>query len=674
MRVVPRFIATLLPVIAAFFPLLAFSEVNSAAYMRTAKHATDDSYFYDIQELKKLQEQRKIYLAAIKQLHLKQYSAYYQSKNALYNYPLKPYLDFLEIKSKLRTLPYKRVDAFFAENPDSYLANRLRYHWLKTLASQRLWAKHIEYWDTNISSTRLQCDHLMALYHTGARDEALLAATSLWLSGSSQPSSCDILFKKWLASDHSTPELIWERLNLAIEKGNISLARYVRQQLPADKQEIANLYIELHNQPEKLDPYFAIKIPLDYRSQISGHALKRLGYRHPEQAKNLYEGFAKDWQLNENQLNQIIKAIAYGYQKQDPEQALAWMIRQDPNGTNEHLLEQRIRLALTLNQWQSVFQWILLLPPELQQSNRWLYWRAKAQQNINFQPFQLAWQSHNILEGLASKRDFYGFLAADQLGLNYQMQDTEVSVAPETMSEVLKDKRIARALELFATGDISSARNEWLYASRSFTKEQMIAAAKLARDQELHPMAIQAMIKAQAWNDLSIRFPLAYNEKIQATAQQENIDTNWLYAIARQESAFSHDAKSSAGALGVLQLMPATAKQTARAMGVRYSTYDLLRPNTNIKIGGNYLGKLFRQFDGNRVLATAAYNAGPSRVRQWLQNNKYPLEKDVWIETIPFKETRHYVQNVLTFSVIYGYRRDEQYQMLKSSENIIAYN
>jgi soluble lytic murein transglycosylase len=242
------------------------------------------------------------------------------------------------------------------------------------------------------------------------------------------------------------------------------------------------------------------------------------------------------------------------------------------------------------------------------------------------------------------------------------------------MSEVLKDKRIARALELFATGDISSARNEWLYASRSFTKEQMIAAAKLARDQELHPMAIQAMIKAQAWNDLSIRFPLAYNEKIQATAQQENIDTNWLYAIARQESAFSHDAKSSAGALGVLQLMPATAKQTARAMGVRYSTYDLLRPNTNIKIGGNYLGKLFRQFDGNRVLATAAYNAGPSRVRQWLQNNKYPLEKDVWIETIPFKETRHYVQNVLTFSVIYGYRRDEQYQMLKSSENIIAYN
>ena len=461
---------------------------------------------------------------------------------------------------------------------------------------------------------------------------------------------------------------------MAVRKGNISLARYVRQQLPTAQQKTANTYITLHRHPERINVRQINRLPEAQRNQIASHTLKRLAYRYPERAKELFEHHAKEWNFNQEQRNDIIRAVGYGYTKQDPERAISWMVRQDPNSENEYLLEQRIRLALSSNQWQAVYQWILLLPQETQAKNRWLYWRAKAQQRTGIQPFQPELQSEAILEKLASSRDYYGFLAADQLGLSYQMQDDEISIPTNLLDRVEKIDGIARALELFAVGDISSARREWWHAAKSLNADEIIAAAKIAKDRNLHPTAIHSMVKAKAWNDLSTRFPLAYEENIINTAMQENIDTNWLYAIARQESAFAHDAKSSAGALGVLQLMPATARQTAKSMGMRYSRHALLTPTTNIKIGGSYLAKLFRQFDGNRVLATAAYNAGPHRVRQWLRNSKQPLEQDVWIETIPFKETRHYVQNVLTFSVIYGYRRDDHRQLVRSKENIIAYN
>lgn len=621
-----------------------------------------------------IEDSRLLYKEAVKQLNRRQFSRYYQSKDALSDYPLKPYLDYQEVKAKLRKLPFKRIDNFLKENQGSYLATRLHSQLLNTLAKQRRWQDYLQYWDPSIANTSRNCYHLQALYNTGKKQLAMEKTTALWLSGASQPSACDPLFKHWLASKHSNTELIWQRLDLAMNKRNTSLARYIRQQLPPAEQNTARLYIELHRYPRKLSQQKLAGLKQTHKTQIAAHTLERLAYREPFQAKTLFEQHSSEWQIDEEHKASIVRAVAFGIKKQDPQQAIAWILQMDPNGRDEKLLEQRIRLALSLNEWQSVFQWILLLPREQQQSNRWLYWRAKAQERIGLQPIQKDWQTEAIMTRVASSRDYYGFLAADYLGTSYHMQDNAATIRPEVLASVQNNQGIQRALELFSIGKLSYARREWWHSSKSLNSEQLVAAAKLAVNLNWHPTAIHSMVKAKQWNDLTTRFPLAYEEKIVSTASHENIETNWLYAIARQESAFTHDAKSSAGALGLLQLMPATARQTAKSLGINYRQYDLLTPLKNIQIGGNYLASLFKQFDGNRVLATAAYNAGPNRVRQWLSHSKLALEQDVWTEIIPYKETRHYVQNVMAFSVIYGYRRDDHHQLVRNNENIIALN
>ena len=266
-----------------------------------------------------------------------------------------------------------------------------------------------------------------------------------------------------------------------------------------------------------------------------------------------------------------------------------------------------------------------------------------------------------IYAGLALKRGFYGFLSADILGDEYNVIDSPVQPSDELMHAIANLPAIKRAKELWEINEITWARREWYQATRNLSPSALTAAAKTAESWGWYRKSIQAMIEAKHWDDLQLRFPLAYQDQVQQAAKTTAADPTLLFAIARQESAFAYDAKSSAGALGLMQLMPATAKQTAQRAGVKkFSTRDLIRPEINIRLGSRYLDQLLNQFDGNRIFATAAYNAGPYRVKQWLSRQEPGMPFDIWIETIPFKETRHYVQNVMVFSVIYSYRLGTQ--------------
>jgi soluble lytic murein transglycosylase len=223
---------------------------------------------------------------------------------------------------------------------------------------------------------------------------------------------------------------------------------------------------------------------------------------------------------------------------------------------------------------------------------------------------------------------------------------------------------MARARELWLIGEKNLARIEWYYGLKTLDTEQIIAAGELARDWGWYNSGIVAMITGNLWDHLNLRFPLAYNDAIAQAAINTQLDKALIFAIARQESAFAEDAQSHAGARGLMQLMPATAKQQAASSGVKnHTTSDLFKPEHNIQLGSEYLGGLLTQFKGNRILATAAYNAGPHRVKQWLGTPVIEKPADVWVETIPFKETRQYVQNVLTYSVIYNYRMDDKFKM-----------
>ena len=223
-----------------------------------------------------------------------------------------------------------------------------------------------------------------------------------------------------------------------------------------------------------------------------------------------------------------------------------------------------------------------------------------------------------------------------------------------------------RAEELFALNELTSARREWRFTTREFSPREQQIAARVTQGWGQYHQSIRAMIDAKAWDDLAIRFPLAYHDSFKLNTQAKNISLPWGIAIARQESAFMPDARSGAGAMGLMQLMPATAKQTAQRHGVKYtSRQQLIDPETNIQLGTAYLSSMLQLFNNNRILASAAYNAGPTRVRGWL-NPELPL--DIWIETIPFKETRNYVQNVLMFTSIYARRLNQTLPMIDPSE------
>ena len=244
-------------------------------------------------------------------------------------------------------------------------------------------------------------------------------------------------------------------------------------------------------------------------------------------------------------------------------------------------------------------------------------------------------------------------------------------IDPRAAARVQDTAGIIRAREFFARGEYVNARREWYHAERLFSREELIAQAALARQMDWYFPAIRGISKAQHWDDLEIRFPLAYREPIVEQARLRQLNSTWVYAITRQESGFMTDARSHAGALGLMQLMPATARETARRYDIPLgNTNDVLLPERNIALGTAYLSQLYDLFEGNRVLASAAYNAGPGRVRQWTRDMP-ALPSDIWIETIPFDETRNYVQSVLTYGVIYGEKLGIKQSVMEQHERYV---
>ncbi|HLF66334.1 MAG TPA: transglycosylase SLT domain-containing protein, partial [Gammaproteobacteria bacterium] len=255
---------------------------------------------------------------------------------------------------------------------------------------------------------------------------------------------------------------------------------------------------------------------------------------------------------------------------------------------------------------------------------------------------------------LANERNYHGMLASDLLHQTYTLNDKPYAPSAQAVASVNKDPSVIRARELLALDRIIDARREWMATLNYFNEEQLQAAAKLATQLKLYDRAILTAAKAQNRDDLSVRFPLAYAADMKRSAQKNNISPAWAFAITRQESAFLYDATSSAGAMGLMQLLPSTAQQVAKQSGQSFNKNILTVPAKNIALGTTYLRDMAVKFNKNTVLASAAYNAGATRVYRWLPDQAMPT--DIWVETIPFRETRNYVQNVFSYQVIYQNR------------------
>lgn len=614
-----------------------------------------------------LSEQRELYQKALKALKKGPGPQFQQLKKQLKDYPLYPYLEYADIAVRIRTLPKKEVNQFLADNDGTRVADRLRVRWLDEMKRRRRGADFIEYYQPSLADTEFQCYYHYARYHTGDEQQqqaALDDAMTLWLVGESQPKECDKLFELLQDNNRIDTAAAWKRFSLAVSNRKYSLAKYLQRFITEQphKQQ-ANNAIAATSNFRKIGKYqdFSDKNPETLT--ILEHFLLRLAYQDGRTAMKYWGHYHQTHPFSVKSQSRITTGLVKALYRQNDLKAADEYLQSSLDLVDPDLIEWRIRQSLQTNDWQTAITWIDRLPGEYRQENRWRYWHARLSDHLN------GTDPATVYAELAQQRSYYGFLASEHLGGHYAMEHKPIAPSEEEIQVIAAMPGIQMARELHYHGERLNARREWYDATRNFSEKQWIAAAVLTHRWQWINQSIMSMVQASYWNDIQIRFPLTYLEEMQKHTEPLKMDTHLLLALARQESALAEDAVSPAGARGLMQLMPATAKQTARRHNIKYSGIDdLLLAEKNIELGTRYYKELLDTFDNNRILATAAYNAGPHRVQQWLKVSGKQLSYDAWIETIPFRETRNYVQNVLAFSAIYAHLLGNNTRILSNQE------
>ncbi|HEY3698769.1 MAG TPA: transglycosylase SLT domain-containing protein [Spongiibacteraceae bacterium] len=591
---------------------------------------------------------------------------------ALKNYPLYPYLQAQQLSAAIARGSSVGIDEFFAQQGDSVAAEQLRNQWLAFLAENKAadndqWAQFLQYYRAANASKLQQCWFIEALHRTDQKEQALRETGKIWLT-TDMPDACDSAFKRWLDSDQRNEILVWKRLQLALERKQETLARFLAVQIREPYKLQAEYALLLYREPAVLNNLLPQIARQPEASATIALALKNFARSDIDNAQTLWLQTKTAGQLSNEDSNAVRREIGRLQIALNGPDALPWLLQFDPNGEDSYLLEWRLRLALRNGDWPQIEQWIGLLSPEIAQTARWNYWRARALAVQNDSAKQK--QAADIFAKLAKERSYYGFLAADLLKTNYQLNDEPIAATAD-IDTVAQLPAILRAREFFMLGEQLSARREWQSALRAMSIAEQQTAALLAAQWDWYDQSIRSATQSGSLNDLRLRFPIGYRESMVLAAKNTTLPLQWLFAITRQESAFMADARSPVGALGLMQLMPATARQIARNQHAHISIDQLLQPETNIRLGSTYLRDLWQRYNGNRVLATAAYNAGPNRIGTILRTQTSALSTDVWVENLPYRETREYVQSVLAFAVIYAQRLGQPAPLLNKSEREI---
>lgn len=586
------------------------------------------------------------------------------------DYPLTSYLHFDYLRTRLSSVADSEIESFLNTYTDSPLNNRLRAAWLHTLAQARRWDTYLQTYKpyTGEQGVALQCYALRARLHASEQpkpDPAWLdEVEALWLVGRSQPDECTPVFKVWRDQGRQTAELTWQRIRLAMEGRQLSLADYLSKDLDGATQQWAKRWLRMHKAPEEMlqNPDYQQDVP--EAREIIRYGIKRL-------ARSDAAGAAAEWQrlkpaytFSAEEIAGTDKELAMAAALEKLPEAATWLEAVVPSQTDERVRQWRVRVALADQDWQAVLKWIDALEPAEREKDIWRYWRARAlEQLAQKDPFKNGAgqptppaEAEQIYTELAGKnRNYYGYLSADRLGKSYVIKSYPIEFSDEELSALTARPGMVRALELYDIGLITEARREWDYLLGSLSQREMQIAAVLAHRLNWHDRAILTAAKSDHMDDLDLRFPMLFRDQVLSSAQQQDLDPAWVYGVMRQESAFMPDARSSAGALGLMQLMPETGKRTAKMLNAPLrSVSELLDVDRNIQLGSAYLRHVLDGNGGDYVLATASYNAGPARVRQWLPAQ--PLPADIWVDNVPFGETRNYIQQVMTYTTIFTQR------------------
>ncbi len=593
---------------------------------------------------------RNVFLAAEQAVQGGDRSRYHALAATLRDYPLYPYLQRYDLMVRLDQAPDSEVEAFLAEHSGQPVAAKLRGAWLRQLAGRKRWQAFLRAYRDGYGISQ-QCRQLLALYRTGNRQKALTGVPALWLHGSSRPDACDPIFDIWQSEGGISTHLAWQRIELAMVANELGLAKYLRKFVPANQRRYVDQWLKVRRNPALLLDEQALSADNPQRIRIVMQVLDSWANHDSPAAAAALDRLAPRYQLPAQQRLLLERKLALYLASRGDASAQRRLEEIPQRLQTDSVREWMVRTSMRDGDWPAVIDRIDAMPAEQRDNPRWRYWRARALELTGHGD-----SARTLYAGLATQRSYYGFLAADRIGEPYTLRHQPMQFDSALVETELKAEGIERARELFLLGRLQEARREWWHHFKGADAATMKAAATIAAGWGWDSEAIASVARARDWNDLDLRFPLPYRDRIIAAAKREDIEPEWVYAILRQESIFRSDARSSAGALGLMQLLPATAKRVARELKLHYTgSKQLLDADTNIRLGSSYLKTSRNDLQGRALLATAAYNAGPRRVNAWLPESA-PLPADVWVETVPYHETRNYLRKVMEYSVIYQHR------------------
>ncbi|OAT26172.1 murein transglycosylase [Proteus myxofaciens] len=580
----------------------------------------------------------------------------------LKDYPLYPYLEYRQITDNLDIISPVVVTEFVSKYPTLPPAKALPSLFVNELAKREEWQNLLTFSPNPPNPKAARCNYYYAKWATGDTQTAWIGAKEAWLNGTSMPSSCDPLFDEWQKTGQLTPELVLERIDLAIKKGNTGLAAYLARRLPANYQTISDALVELQDNPELVSRYAKSLSPTDFTRSIVQSAFSRWARKDADGARAQLDSIAHAQKMTESERQLMKDTVAWQYMPYATPEQVKWRDSVIQDTASDTLRERRVRLALSQNQPAELALWIERLSPESKNKEEWRYWRAMVLQSQGKKS-----EAQSILEALTQNRGFYPMVAAYKLNKPYVMV---IDKAPSVDSRIHSQAEVQRVRELMYWQMDNLARSEWANFVASQPAQMQSQLARYAFEQNWADLAVQATITGKMWDHLEERFPLAWKEEFEQYTKDKGIDRNYAMAIARQESAWNPQARSSAGATGLMQVMPKTAEHTVKQAGITgySSSAQLTNPVKNIEIGTAYLDSVYQRFNQNRILASAAYNAGPARVDRWLSDANGQLDAIAFVESIPFAETRGYVKNVLSFAVFYSYFAGDQQPVLTETE------
>jgi soluble lytic murein transglycosylase len=580
----------------------------------------------------------------------------------LQEYVLWPDLRATWLRANLRSTPAADIDAFMQQYGTLRPARELRYKQALTLASdgdlegfQRIYEQFYQGQDI----ARLDCLSLQAEIDAGRFARVDQRAIDLWLVGTSQVSECDPAFAYLNDNSLLGPAEYLKRFDLAIEAREFQLARWLAKTIDKAHVGEADLWIQAQSNPEDFLRRHNPGINgTTYRKQLV-YAAERLTYRDPEIALRLWKNIAKRYGFSTEQKLRTERHIALWTARDNLPGSHALLAKLPIAAQDDEVLRWRARTSLRDTKWRRLLVDIAAMTPAEQDSEEWQYWRAVALHRLGRTA-----EATLALASLSLERSYYGFLAADELGQDYAFDSKQFAADDAALAAVADKPGIVRARELFLVGLDSRGRSEWDAAVQHFDQAEKLQAAILADRWGWHSRAISTAASLGQYDDLNLRYPLPWQHLFESYSSAAKISPTWAYGIARSESLFMSDVRSSAGAVGLMQLMPATGRQVAKEIRLPYSGLTTLTdPESNIRLGTSYLGQMAERFGGNPVLATAAYNAGPHRVDRWLPE-RGTEDARVWIENIPFNETRTYVKRVLSAQAIFHWRMTGRLQRL----------